>query len=208
MYRPAHFRVDDAGTLDEFVHRHPLGALVAMTPEGLVGNHIPMMLTRDAEQGARLRGHIARGNDLWRTAPKDTRVLVMFGGADGYVTPSWYPTKRETGQVVPTWNYSVVHAHGPIRFFDGRDELHALVSLLTNRHEQPRAEPWAVTDAPEPYIDAMLRAIIGFEILVERLEGKFKASQNREAKDRDGVAAGMAADGIGQTAREELVRTP
>ncbi len=208
MYRPAQFKEDDVDVLDAFVTAHPLGALVVATEAGLVGNHMPMMLTRTAAGAARLHGHIARANDLWRTVPPATRVLVMFGGADRYITPSWYATKQATGQVVPTWNYSVVHAHGAIRFFDGRDELHALVDVLTNRHEAARAQPWTVSDAPAHYVEGMLRAIVGFEITVDRLEGKFKASQNRDAADRAGVASGLAADGVGDAALGELIRSP
>jgi transcriptional regulator len=206
MYRPAHFKEDNTDVLDAFVTAHPLGALVAATGAGLVGNHMPMMLTRTAA-GPRLHGHIARANDLWRTVPSGAHVLVMFGGADHYITPSWYPTKQATGQVVPTWNYSVVHAHGAIRFFEDRDELHALVDVLTNRHESQRDQPWTVSDAPAPYIEGMLRAIVGFEIVVDRLEGKFKASQNRDAADRAGVGSGLAADGVSDAARNELIRS-
>jgi len=205
MYRPAQFREDDPSVLDAFVTAHPLGALVTSGADGLIANHIPMQLTRTAD-GVRLRGHIARANDLWKTVAPASRVVVLFGGAQRYITPSWYPTKQATGEVVPTWNYCVVHAHGAIRFFDDREELHALVTVLTDHHEASRKRPWAVGDAPAPYIDGMLRAIVGFDIAVDRLEGKFKASQNRNPADRDGVAQGMLADGVDTATREELVR--
>ena len=208
MYRPADFREDRPERLEAFVAAHPLGALVIATPGGLVANHIPMLLVRDAAGRALLRGHVARANELWRVAADATPALVLFGGAQRYVTPSWYPSKRATGEVVPTWNYAVVHAHGPLRFVADRDWLLALVTALTERNERPRAAPWQVADAPAAYIERMLGAIVGFEIIVERLEGKFKASQNRSAEDRAGVAAGLAADGVSDAERDELVRPP
>ena len=208
MYRPADFREDRPERLEAFVAAHPLGALVIATPGGLVANHIPMLLVRDAAGRALLRGHVARANELWRVVADATPALVLFGGAQRYVTPSWYPSKRATGEVVPTWNYAVVHAHGPLRFVADRDWLLALVTALTERNERPRAAPWQVADAPAAYIERMLGAIVGFEIVVERLEGKFKASQNRSAEDRAGVAAGLTADGVGDAERDELVRPP
>jgi transcriptional regulator len=208
MYRPAHFREDRPELLEAFVAAHPLGALVLATPGGLVANHIPMLLARDADGHPVLRGHVARANELWRVVAAGAPALVLFGGAQHYVTPSWYPSKRATGEVVPTWNYAVVHAHGPIRFIADRDWLLTLVGTLTDLNERGRAVPWRVADAPAPYLDRMLRAIVGFEIAVERLEGKFKASQNRTAEDRAGVAAGLAADGVGAAELGELVRPP
>ena len=208
MYRPAHFREDRPELLEAFVAAHPLGTLVVASADGLVANHIPMLLERDADGHHVLRGHVARANELWRVVAPGTPVLVIFGGAQRYVTPSWYPSKRATGEVVPTWNYTVVHAHGPIRFIEERDWLLALVGTLTERNERERVAPWRVTDAPAAYLERMLRAIVGFEIAVGRLEGKFKASQNRTAEDRAGVAAGLAADGVGAAERDELVRPP
>jgi transcriptional regulator len=208
MYRPAHFREDRPELLEAFVAAHPLGALVLATPGGLVANHIPMLLVRDAAGHAVLRGHVARANELWRVVAAGAPALVLFGGAQHYVTPSWYPSKRATGEVVPTWNYAVVHAHGPIRFIADRDWLLTLVGTLTDRNERQRIAPWRVADAPAAYLERMLGAIVGFEIAVERLEGKFKASQNRTAEDRAGVATGLAADGVGAPERDELVRHP
>lgn len=133
-------------------------------------------------------------------------MLVVFHGADAYVSPSSYPSKREDGKVVPTWNYAVVHARGRIRFFEDDARLHALVSKLTDHFEGPRPEPWSVADAPEDYVRAMLRAIVGFEIEITDLVGKFKASQNRSAEDRAGVRSAMGAAGVGKL--DELVRDP
>ena len=194
--------------IEAFVAAHPLGALVVATPGGLVANHIPMLLVRDVAGRRLLHGHVARANELWQQVAEATPALVIFGGAQHYVTPNWYPSKRDTGEVVPTWNYAVVHAHGPIRFIEDRAWLLTLVTALTERNEHPRAAPWHVADAPPAYIERMLGAIVGFEIALERLEGKFKASQNRSAEDRAGVAAGLTADGVGDAERDELVRPP
>lgn len=208
MYRPAHFREDDPAILDAFIDAHALAVLVANSAAGLVANHIPLLRFPADGGGTVLRGHVARANDFWKIVPSGQEVLAVFGGADCYVTPSWYPTKKLTGEVVPTWNYSVVHAHGRIRFIDDREWVHTLVVALTERHEAPRPAPWAVADAPPTYIARMLGAIVGFEIAVERMEGKVKASQNRTEAERAGVSAGLSAEGASDEARRELVRPP
>ncbi|MFO1455375.1 MAG: FMN-binding negative transcriptional regulator [Steroidobacteraceae bacterium] len=205
MYVPAHFRETRPEVLHEFMRRHPLATLVARTATGVDANHIPMELAF-VDGLPRLRGHVARANPLWREALPAEPVLAIFTGADGYVTPSWYPSKREHGKVVPTWNYAAVHARGPIRFVDDAAWLRALVGSLTDEHERSRAAPWQVEDAPADYIGAMLRAIVGFEIEVRELVGKFKASQNREERDRAGVAAGLSAQGVSAEEADELVR--
>jgi len=207
MYRPTHFAVDEPRQLHAFIEAHPLGSLVVHTSAGLSANHIPM-LWESGDAWGRLHGHIARANTLWREVAEASPVLVLFGGTSTYITPSWYPSKQATGQVVPTWNYSVVHAHGTIQFFDAPDRLLPLVTRLTHQHESHRADPWAVSDAPSDYIDKMLRAIVGFEIRVARLEGKFKASQNRTQADREGVMRGLAAAGMSAADCTELVRDP
>jgi transcriptional regulator len=208
VYRPAHFREDDPATLAKFVDDHPLATLVAATAAGLVANHIPL-LRLPAEGGApRLRGHVARGNDLWKSLPAKHPVLAIFGGPHHYVSPAWYPTKAESGEVVPTWNYAVVHAHGRIEFFEDREWLRGFVTLLTERHESGRQAPWAVTDAPPRFVDRMLGAIVGFEISVDRLEGKFKSSQNRNERERQGVEGALRAEGEPAAIIELLVRRP
>ena len=206
MYRPAYFREDDSATIGAFVDAHALAVLVANSPAGLLANHIPLLRFEDEGGGMLLRGHVARANDFWKVVPSGTEVLAVFAGADRYITPSWYPTKATSGEVVPTWNYSVVHAHGRIRFIDDASWLHALVVALTERHEGPRPAPWAVSDAPPPYIARMLGAIVGFELTVERLEGKVKASQNRTEAERDGVVAGLTQDGVPVDLHRDLVR--
>jgi transcriptional regulator len=210
MYVPAYFREERTEVLHAFMRRHPLGALVAVTADGLTANHIPMRM-RSGSTGAgpdKLCGHVARANSVWRLVATDAPVLVIFGGADSYITPSWYATTPETGKVVPTWNYSVVHAYGRIRFIDDPAWLLAFVRELTDEHESTREPPWQVSDAPADYINQMVQAIVGFEIEVDRLVGKFKASQNQEARNREGVVAGLRESGIATDVAAELVRSP
>jgi transcriptional regulator len=209
MYRPAHFRENDPATLAAFVDAHPLAVLVAAGPAGLVANHIPLIRLENPDADGRmlLRGHVARANDFWQTTAAESSVLAIFGGLDRYISPAWYPTKAETGEVVPTWNYSVVHAHGRITFTQDAVWLRALVEALTNRHEGVRAVPWKVSDAPSGYVDRMLKSIVGFEIAVERLEGKFKSSQNRTERERAGVVKGLTADGDTEEMVAQIVRS-
>ena len=205
MYVPPHYRESRAEVLHGFIRRHPLATLVARTTQGLEANHVPMELLADAGS-IRLRGHLARANPLWREAIVQEPVLAIFTGADGYVSPSWYPSKREHGRVVPTWNYATVHARGSIRFVGEAVWLRAQVEALTDAQERGRTQPWRVGDAPEDYVAAMLRAIVGFEIEVSGLEGKFKSSQNKDAGDRAGVAAGFTARGLAGPDLDELLR--
>jgi transcriptional regulator len=208
MYLPGHFEESRVGVLHELIHAHPLGALVTLTPDGLDANHIPFEVDPEPAPFGTLRGHVARANPVWREFPRDVEALVIFQGPGTYVSPAWYPTKQETGRVVPTWNYAVVHAHGPLRVIDDKDWLRDFVTKLTNRHEAERGgEPWHVTDAPADYIDTMLGAIIGLEIPLTRLVGKWKMSQNRPAHDREGVVDGLRRDsGASGTEIAELVR--
>ena len=206
MYLPNHFREDRPEVLAAFVHAHPLGLLVTLDAGRPEVDHIPMLL--EEGPGARLRGHVARANAVAARVADGEEVLVVFGGAQHYVTPSWYAAKRVDGKVVPTWNYSVVHVRGRIRWFDEPDRLRALVDALTRTHEASRREPWSVGDAPADYIATMLRAIVGFEIEIDSMIGKFKASQNRNEADRGGVRRGLGEDGVAPEAATELVREP
>jgi transcriptional regulator len=190
MYQPPAFREDRIEVQHELIRRHPLGCLVTHGPEGLVANHIPFLLDPSAGPLGTLAAHLARANAQWREAG-DRQGLVIFQGPESYVTPSWYETKRETGKVVPTWNYAVVHVWGRIRVHDDPAWLRAQVERLTGAHEGGRADPWAVEDAPAPFVAAQLKGIVGIEIAVERLEGKWKVSQNRPESDRRGVADGL-----------------
>ena len=196
MYLPSHFDEKRLDVLHALVRRHPFGLLVTQTADGPNANGIPFLLDQDGAAGlGTLRGHVARANPVWREAATDVPSLVVFQGPDAYVSPSWYPSKAEHGKVVPTWNYVTVQARGPLRAIDDAAWVRAFVSRLTTRHEAVLAKPWAVTDAPPDYIETMSRAIIGIEIPLTALTGKWKTSQNRSAADRDGVAAGLRATG-------------
>ena len=191
MYNPPHFREERPEVLHQAIRDIAFATLVTEGQGGIEANHLPFLL--DATRGV-LRGHVARANPVWKEARTTREALVIFLGPDAYVTPSWYATKAATGKVVPTWNYLTVHARGRLEFFDDAARLHRLVTDLTERHEAARAQPWAVTDAPSGYIDTMLKAIVGVELTITQLEGKYKLSQNRDAADRDGVRAGLAAE--------------
>jgi transcriptional regulator len=193
MYLPAHFEEARPERLHALLRQFPLGLLVSLDGDGApVANSIPMLL--DAGRGPRgtLVAHVARANPVWQQAAGQT-VLVVFQGPEGYVSPSSYPSKARHGKVVPTWNYAMVQARGVLQVMDAAALKHAIVSRLTERHEQARPAPWAVTDAPADYIDGMLRAIVGIEIALTQLTGKFKLSQNRSADDRAGVEADLQA---------------
>jgi transcriptional regulator len=195
MYVPAHFEENRVEVLHEAIRRAGLATLVTLNAGGLVASHIPMLLDPAPAPFGTLRGHLARANPQWKDVAAATPALAIFMGPDAYISPALYPTKKQTGKVVPTWNYVAVHATGPLRFFEDADSLLKLVTALTQRHEATRREPWAVSDAPPDYIQSMLRAIVGFEIPIASLEGKWKMSQNRTAEDRTGVAEKLAADG-------------
>jgi transcriptional regulator len=194
MYVPAQFREEDVPTLHTLIREHSLATLVTWGADGLEANHIPMEIEADPLPYGTLRGHVARANPVWQSYAKDVHALAIFVGPQTYITPSWYKTKRETGKVVPTWNYAVVHAHGPLGIVEDRTWLYNLVSRLTRAHEEGRQPEWAVTDAPTDFIDKQLGGIVGIEIPIVRLEGKWKVSQNREPPDRAGVVSGLRAD--------------
>lgn len=194
MYLPKHFEETRVDVLHGLIRAYPFGALVTQTPGALDANHIPFEVDPDPCPFGTLRGHVARANPVWRQALPRLEALVIFQGPDTYISPSWYPTKRTTGKVVPTWNYALVHAHGVPRFIDDRAWLRAFVEKLTDRHEARRQEPWKVTDAPADYIDRQVGAIIGLEIPITRLIGKWKVSQNRSPEDRAGVVEGLLRD--------------
>jgi transcriptional regulator len=165
-----------------------------------------MLLARTEGTKGTLHGHVARANPLWKSITAGSEVLVIFGGANAYVSPSWYAEKALTGKVVPTWNYAVAHVRGRIQFFDDATRLHALVCSLTNHHEQTQPSPWSVEDAPAPYVQAQLRAIVGFDIEIDEVVGKFKASQNRSDADRAGVSGALQSRHTADV--DELVRPP
>ena len=195
MYLPKHFEETDVAVLHRLVAAHPLGTLVTMTPRGLDANHIPFLVQPDPAPYGTLHGHVARANPLWRDADTNVDALIIFHGPEAYVSPSWYPTKRDTAEVVPTWNYVVVHAHGRLRFIDDAAWVRAHVEALTNGHERTRQEPWKVTDAPADFVARLVGALIGLELEINRLVGKWKVSQNRSPRDRAGVIEGLLREG-------------
>jgi transcriptional regulator len=208
MYIPDFFREERPEVLWAFVAKHPLGALVTVTADGITANHIPMIWEARNNTPGVLHGHVARANPLWREAGPGTPVLAIFCGANRYITPSWCAGNQAHGRVVPTWNYSVVHAQGTIRFFEDRDLSLRHISELTDRQESLRAHPWKVSDAPEDFVNPMLNRIVLFEIAVTRVVGKFKASQQRPEGERRAVAAAMAAENIPVAECEELISLP
>jgi transcriptional regulator len=191
MYMPADFREDRAEVLHALIRENPLAALVTLGADGLVASHIPLEIDPEPSPFGTLRGHVARGNPQWREFRPETEALAIFQGPASYVSPSWYATKRETGKVVPTWNYAVVHARGTLAVHDDPAWLGALVRRLTTGQERRFAQPWQVEDAPAEFIERQLKAIVGIEVPLARLEGKWKMSQNRPPADREGVVRGL-----------------
>jgi transcriptional regulator len=191
MYMPPAFRVDDPGELHAMMRAARLCNFVTATADGLMATALPPIF--DPQEGAygTLYGHLAKANPQWRSPPIGN-ALAIFMGPDGYVTPSWYAAKQEHGKVVPTWNYTSVHVHGQVEYFEDSERLRQVVTRLTDLHEHERAQPWAVTDAPEVFVQAQLNGIVGVRMPVSRIEGKRKLSQNRSAEDRSGVAQGLA----------------
>jgi transcriptional regulator len=193
MYVPAHFEESRPEILHALLCAHPLGLLITQSASGLQANPIPFVLDADPAGGPGvLRGHVARANPVWREARTDTDSLVVFQGAQAYISPGWYPSKAEHGKVVPTWNYCIVQGRGALRVIDDAAWVRAFVTRLTQQHEATQAKPWAVSDAPADYVETMQRAIVGIEITLTTLTGKWKVSQNRSAADRAGVAQGLA----------------
>lgn len=203
MYIPPHFAEHRPEVLHAAMRRTGLANLVTCGPDGLMASPLPLML--DAAEGPHgtLYGHLARANPQWRQPPSHD-ALAIFMGPDAYVSPSWYETKRQTGKVVPTWNYITVHASGPITWFEDAADLLDVVTRLTKLHEDPRPTPWAVSDAPPDFVRAQLKGIVGFRLPIHTLQGKWKLSQNRPLLDRAGVVQGMQADNEPMAALIEL----
>jgi transcriptional regulator len=195
VYIPPLFKEDRIDVLHAAIRASRLATLVTLREDGLIASHVPMLLDDGPAPYGTLLGHVARPNAQARDVVPGVQALAIFHGPDAYITPSWYATKRENGKVVPTWNYVAIHAYGPVEFFNDRERLRAIVTRLTERFEAPRAEPWAVTDAPADFIDGMLKGIVGFALPIARLEGKWKMSQNRPPADRAGVVEGLGQDG-------------
>jgi transcriptional regulator len=194
MYVPALFKEDRVAVLHDAIRQYGFGTLVTLGEGGLEASHIPLLLEGEPAPLGTIMGHLARANPQWRQVKPDVETLAIFLGPNTYITPSWYPTKRESGKVVPTWNYLAIHAYGTLSFYDDAEELRAHVSKMTATHEAPRAAPWAVSDAPADFVDQMLHAIVGFKLRITRLEGKWKMSQNRPARDVSGVLEGLKSE--------------
>jgi transcriptional regulator len=194
MYRPPLFDETRVDVLHEAIRAHPLGLLIRNGPDGLTADSIPMLIKPEPEPFGTLQAHVARANPLWRELADGDEVLVVFQGPQHYITPGWYQTKQETGKVVPTWNYVVVQAHGRVAIRDDADFIAAQIRALTDTHEGGRAKAWSVDDAPADFMASQMRAIVGIEIQITRLIGKWKVSQNRNVADRAGVAAGLAGE--------------
>ncbi len=191
MYLPAHFAEERAETLHRLIADYPLGTLVTLGREGLSANHIPFELDASAGPHGTLRGHVARGNHVWEDFSPEHEALVIFGGPSAYISPNWYPTKAEAHRVVPTYNYAVVHAHGTLVIHDDEKWLRAVLGRLTKKMEAAHPQPWKMGDAPQDYLREMVAGIVGIEIVLSRLVGKWKVSQNRSSSDREGAARGL-----------------
>lgn len=200
MYIPPHFAEARPDHLQRIVREHPLGALVTHGPDGLDADHLPFEFDAGAGPHGSLLAHVARANPVWQRCATGSPVMVIFGGAQGYISPSWYPSKHEAHRQVPTWNYEVVHAHGVLTVRDDERFVRGLVARLTRQHEAAEPRPWKMGDSAPEFIDAMLQNIVGIEIAVTRLVGKAKLSQNKEVRDRAGAADQLQARGRGMLA--------
>jgi len=209
MYQPPHFIETRQDVLHGLIQAHPLGLLISNGTDGPVANAIPFLLDAEAGPNGRLRAHLAKANPQWRLLAENpaSPVLVVFQGADAYVTPSWYETKRETGKVVPTWNYAIVQVRGTVKVIDDAEWIAQQITELTLSQEGAREEPWAVTDAPPTFIQSQIKGIIGLEIEITEISGKWKVSQNRPVADRAGVAEGLESEVADASDMARLVRS-
>jgi transcriptional regulator len=206
MYLPAHFAEERDETIGHLIADYPLGTLVTLGSEGLSANHLPFLLDSEAGPHGTLRGHVARGNVVWHDHAPEPEALVIFQGPQAYISPNWYPTKQDEHRVVPTYNYAVVHAYGELVIHDDEKWLRAFLGRLTKRMESPQPQPWKMGDAPQDYLATMVQGIVGIEIVLSRLVGKWKVSQNRLPVDREGAAAGLrTAAGAEQAAMAALI---
>lgn len=197
MYLPSHFEETRLDVLHHVIEQFPFGLLVTHFPHGLEANHLPFYLAPGEGELGTLHAHVARNNPVWQALAAGAEVLVVFRAGDAYITPTSYPSKAHDHRQVPTWNYRVVHAHGRAIVRDDARYVRAVVAKLTHRHEASQATPWKMSDAPRDYLDAMTAAIVGLEIPIQRLEGKFKLGQNRTAQDREGAGQALVAAGDG-----------
>lgn len=205
MYTPAHFAITDPEVLHGIIRRHPLGILVTPLEGGMDANHIPFDFEAVAGGPGILTAHVARANPVWQQCRDGAQVMVIFRGTEGYISPNWYPSKHEAHRQVPTWNYEVVHVHGRLVVRDDERFVRGVVARLTRTHEAAEPKPWKMSDSAPEYIDTMVKAIVGIEVVIERIEGKAKLSQNRETRDRLNAADTLATrglDGLAQSMRK------
>lgn len=196
MYLPKQFEELRIDVMHQLIRAHPLATLVTLSSSGLNANHIPLNLSESPAPLGTLRGHVARANPLLADLTKDIESLAVFHGPDTYITPSWYATKKETGKVAPTWNFAVVHAYGFLRVIDDASWLRAQLEALTTHNEASFPEPWAISDAPHEHIEKLMAAIVGVEMVITRLIGKWKVSQNQPSQNQVSVVAGLKASGL------------
>ena len=190
MYVPDNFRIDDRAALHALIRAYPFAALISSGASGLNGTHLPTVLKDEGVHGV-VECHLARANPHWKELAEGREALMIFSGPEAYVSPNWYPSKAETHKAVPTWNYAVVHAYGTPEIVKDAAWTRRHVSEISDQQERSEPRPWSLAEAPENYVEMMLRGIVGFRFVISRLEGKAKMSQNREARDRDGVVAGL-----------------
>lgn len=195
MYQPPIFREERIEVMHQLMRAHPFATLVSLQDGALSADHLPLALVEETGSPGRLRGHVAKGNPLWSAGMGDNEALAIFQGPQAYVTPSWYPSKSEHGKVVPTWNYAIVHARGTLSFHSDPSWLLDHLVNLTGKQESTRPSPWQVSDAPDEYIERQLKGIVGVELEVTSLEGKWKVSQNKDEQDRSGVVSGLQQEG-------------
>ena len=207
MYRPEAFDEPDVAKLHQLIQSQPLAAVVTLNGDCLEASHVPLVLYPGEGEFGTLRGHLARANTQWRSVSSDVEALCIFSGPDAYISPSWYPSKQDTGKVVPTWNYVTVHDYGQIQIQKDRDWLLRNVNAITDQQEGKRQAPWRVSDAPVRFTETMLRGIVGIEIEITRLEGKWKVSQNRPAADRVGVIEGLKGGGPDAQEMADILQT-
>lgn len=208
MYVPAHFEVPNVEDLHQLMREHPFAIFMTHGGKGLDANHLPFELDAAAGRQGVLHAHVARNNPVWQELKNGDDVLVVFRAEDAYITPTWFPSKHEFHKQVPTWNYRVVHAHGKVTIRDDERYVRGVVAKLTRTHEATQPKPWKMGDAPAEYIDTMLKAIVGIEVEIEQLVGKFKLSQNRELRDKLGAAEGLKAQGDVAIAQAMLAAIP
>ena len=207
MYIPPQFEQPNIEVMHELIRNRPLATLITLGSEGINANHIPLHLSLPPEPFGVLRGHVARSNPIWSDLESDIDTLAIFHGPEAYISPSWYATKQEAGKVVPTWNYTVVHAYGSLRIIDDAVWVRAQLEALTNQNEAGFQQPWAVSDAPLGFTEKLIEAVVGIEMVITRLSGKWKVSQNQPPQNQNSVIQGLNARGQAEAiAMAELVK--